>query len=159
MQIKVESVEKAVKKIDNLDDDSLEKISETHVLSQSKLVGYIMSSSIELDNEQLMELLIYYFNIFMEAAQNEGAELKVLSDEDIESFHEEYTDLLEEFSDKEDFDLIQDFCNQPILFSFLLTEINLEDETGQKLDDETADSLFLVGTALISLIDRAIKRK
>lgn len=158
MQVKVESIEKAVKKIDNLDEDGLEKISEENVLNQTQLVGYIMSSSIEFDNEQLMELLIYYFNIFMEAIKNEGAELKVLSEDNVDEFHEEYTEVLDEFSKKEDIENVLDFCNQPILFSFLMNELNLEDETGQTLDDETSNALFLTGVALISLLDRAIKR-
>lgn len=158
MQITVESIEKAVKKIDTLDEDGLEKISEENVLQQTQLVGYIMSSSIEFDNEQLMELLIYYFNIFIEAIKNDGGQLNTLSEEEIDEFHEEYTGVLDSFSDKEDLEVVVDFCNQPILFSFLMNEINLEDETGQKLDDETANALFLTGVSLISLLDRAIKR-
>lgn len=157
-QIKVKSIEDAVNKIDGLDDDALEKLSETHVLSQTVLVGYIMSSAIEYENEQLMDLLIYYFNIFSEAVALQGAQLETVTEETIEEFQEEYVSVLDEYMETEDTELIDSFCNQPNLVSFLLSEIDMEDETGQKLDDDTATYLFIVGVALIALMNRSLKK-
>lgn len=157
-QIKVKSIEEAVLKIDKLDEDSLEKLSETHVLAQETFVGYILSSAIEYKNDDLLDLLIYYFNIFAEAAVIQGVKLKKITDEDIEEFQEEYVQTLDEYMETEDNDLIASLCNQPNLLSFLLSEISMEDEDGEKLEDETGTYLFIVGVAMIALLNRAIEK-
>lgn len=153
-QISIKSIEKAVNKIDSLDEDSLEKFSETHVLQQEVFVGYIMSSAIEYENELLMDLLIYYFNIFSEAHVQEGVFLNKITEEDIDAFQEEYHNLLDEYMDTEDMELLSTFCNQDNLLSFLVSEIEMEDESGEKLDDDTATYLFIVGIAMIALFNR-----
>jgi DNA-binding ferritin-like protein (Dps family) len=158
MQIKVKSIEEAVLKIDKLDEDSLEKLSETHVLAQETFVGYILSSAIEYKNDDLLDLLIYYFNIFAEAAVIQGVKLKNITDDDIEDFQEEYVQTLDEYMETEDNDLIASLCNQPNLLSFLLSEISMEDEEGEKLEDETGTYLFIVGVAMIALLNRAIEK-
>lgn len=157
-QITVKSIEKAVLKIDGLDEDSLEKLSETHVLAQENFVGYILSSAIEYKNDTLLDLLIYYFNIFSEAAVIQGVELNKITDEDIEDFQEEYVQTLDEYMETEDNDLIATLCNQPNMLSFLLSEIETEDADGEKLEDETGTYLFIVGVAMIALMNRAIKK-
>lgn len=157
-QIKVKSIEEAVLKIDKLDEDSLEKLSETHVLAQETFVGYILSSAIEYKNDDLLDLLIYYFNIFAEATVIQGVKLKKITDEDIEEFQEEYVQTLDEYMETEDNDLIASLCNQPNLLSFLLSEISMEDEEGEKLEDETGTYLFIVGVAMIALLNRAIEK-
>jgi len=157
-QIKVKSIEEAVLKIDKLDEDSLEKLSETHVLAQETFVGYILSSAIEYKNDDLLDLLIYYFNIFSEAAVIQGVKLKKITDDDIEDFQEEYVQTLDEYMETEDNDLIASLCNQPNLLSFLLSEISMEDEEGEKLEDETGTYLFIVGVAMIALLNRAIQK-
>lgn len=157
-QIKVKSIEEAVLKIDKLDENSLEKLSETHVLAQETFVGYILSSAIEYKNDDLLDLLIYYFNIFSEAAVIQGVKLKKITDEDIEEFQEEYVQTLDEYMETEDNDLIASLCNQPNLLSFLLSEISMEDEEGEKLEDETGTYLFIVGVAMIALLNRAIQK-
>jgi DNA-binding ferritin-like protein (Dps family) len=156
-QIKVKSIEEAVLKIDKLDEDGLEKLSETHVLAQEIFVGYILSSAIEYKNDDLLDLLIYYFNIFSEAAVIQGVKLKKITDDDIEEFQEEYVQTLDEYMETEDNDLIASLCNQPNLVSFLLSEISMEDEDGEKLEDETGTYLFIVGVAMIALLNRAIQ--
>ena len=157
-QIKVKSIEEAVLKIDKLDEDSLEKLSEAHVLAQETFVGYILSSAIEYKNDDLLDLLIYYFNIFAEAAVIQGVKLKKITDDDIEEFQEEYVQTLDEYMETEDNDLIASLCNQPNLLSFLLSEISMEDEDGEKLEDETGTYLFIVGVAMIALLNRAIEK-
>ncbi len=59
--VSLASIEAAIKKVDNLDDDGLERLSETFALSQQTLLAYVMSAAIEYDNEQLEGLIIYYF--------------------------------------------------------------------------------------------------
>lgn len=155
--ISVESLEKAVAKIDNLDEDSLEKLSETYTNQQPELIGYILSSGIEYENDTLMELLIYYYMIFTEAVMQQGLSLQPINDEMIDAFQEEYLEVMEEYMNEENFEVIDSFCNQNVLLYFLMQELEMEDEDGEKIDEETGSLLFMVGIALISIIDRNIR--
>jgi hypothetical protein len=157
-QLTVKSIEKAVLKLDGLDEESLEKLSEAHVLSQEIFVGYILSSAIEYKNDELLELLIYYFNIFAEAFVIQNVQLEKITDDHIEEFQEEYVQTLDEYMETEDNDLISSLCNQPNMVSFLLSEIDMEDENGQQLEEDTATYLFIVGVAMIALLNRSIKK-
>ncbi|MDX1653514.1 MAG: hypothetical protein R3277_13540 [Brumimicrobium sp.] len=156
-QVKVKSLEEAVLKIDAMSEESLERLSETHVLAQETFVGYILSSAIEYQNDELMDLLIYYFNIFSEAIAIQGLNMKKITDDDIEVFQEEYVQTLDEYMETEDNDLIASLCDQPNMVSFLLSEINMEDEEGVALSEETSTYLFIVGVAMIALMNRALK--
>lgn len=156
-QVTVKSIEQAVLKIDDLDEDSLEKLSEVHVLAQETFVGYILSSAIEYKNDELLELLMYYYNIFSEAMVIQGIQLEKITDDHIEEFQEEYVQTLDEYMETEDNDLIASLCNQPNMVSFLLSEIDMEDENGERLEEDTATYLFIVGIAMIALLNRAIK--
>ena len=51
--ISVESIEKAINKVDNLNDEGLEKLAETYALAQQTLLGYVMSAAVEYKNDQL----------------------------------------------------------------------------------------------------------
>ncbi len=156
-QITVKSIEQAVLKIDDLDEDSLEKLSEAHVLAQETFVGYILSSAIEYKNDELLELLMYYYTLFAETFVIQGVQLEKITDDHIEEFQEEYVQTLDEYMETEDNDLIASLCNQPNMVSFLLNEIDMEDSNGQKLEEDTATYLFIVGVALIALMNRSIK--
>ena len=156
-QITVSSIEKAVNKIDQLDEDGLERLSETYVLQQEELVGYLMSSALEYENEQLLDLLIYYYNIFSEAIQQQGLGYQKITEEQIDIFQEEYISVLDEYMETDDVDLIETLCNQPNMLSFLVSEIEMEDENGETLDDDTATYLFIVGIAMIALLNKSIK--
>lgn len=157
-QVTVKSIEQSVFKIDELDEDSLEKLSEAHVLAQETFVGYVLSSAIEYKNDELLELLMYYYNIFAEAMVIQGIRLEKITDDHIEEFQEEYVQTLDEYMETEDNDLISSLCNQPNMVSFLLNEIDMEDENGEKLEEDTATYLFIVGVAMIALMNRAIKK-
>lgn len=156
-QVTVKSIEQAVLKIDDLNEDSLEKLSEAHVLAQETFVGYVLSSAIEYKNDELLELLMYYYTIFAEALTIQGVQLDKITDDHIEGFQEEYVQTLDEYMETEDNDLIASLCNQPNMVSFLLNEIDMEDTNGQKLEEDTATYLFIVGIAMIALINRSIK--
>lgn len=155
-QITEKSILKAIEKIDDLSEEGLEKLSETHVLSQSTLVGYVLSSAIEYENNDLLEYLMYYFNVFSEAFSNQEVKLKTIDDAAIDDFQEEYIQTLDEFTETDDDDLISSLCNQPMLLSFFANDIFGEDEEEEKMPEEIANELFIVGIALIALMNRAI---
>jgi hypothetical protein len=156
-QISVSSIEAAIKKVDNLDDDGLEKLAETYALAQQTLLGYIMSAPVEYKNEQLEGLLIYYYCLISEAFTQEKVLLNQITDDDIDTFEEPFFEMLDEYFDQDDEEIINDFTDQPDLIRFMMIEISTEDDDGTSLDDETATQLFIVTSAMISLMGKALK--
>ncbi len=155
--VSVNSIEKAIQKIDTLDDAGLEKVAEAYALAQQTLLGYVMSAAIEYDNQQLEGLLIYYFCLISEAFTQEQIQLEPISEEMIEEFEEPFFEILDQYFESDDDDQLMDFSDQPELIRFMMVEISTPDEDGSKLDDQTATQLFIVITAMISLMSRGIK--
>jgi hypothetical protein len=155
--ISVKSIEAAIQKVDNLDDDGLEKLAETYALAQQVLLGYVMSAAVEYENDQLEGLLIYYYCLISETFTQEQVSLGQISEDDIEQFEEPFFEMLDAYFDKDEEEIINDFCDQPELIQFMMMEISTKDEDGSSLDDETATQLFIVTTAMICLLTRAIK--
>lgn len=157
-EVSIKSIEKAIDKIDNLDDEGLGRISETYALAQQTLLGYIMSASVEYQNEQLEGLLIYYYCLISEAFTQEGLKTRGVTEDDIDAFEEPFFEMLDQYFDKEDEDIIHDFTDQPELIRFMMMEITTKDEDGSSLDDDTATQLFIVMAAMISLMSRVVER-
>ncbi len=155
--VSVASIEAAIKKVDNLDDDGLEKLAETYALAQQTLLGYIMSAPIEYENEQLEGLLIYYYCLISEAFTQEKILLSQITEDQIDTFEEPFFEMLDEYFEHDDEEIINDFSDQPDLIRFMMIEISTEDDDGTSLDDETATQLFIVTCAMISLMGKAIK--
>lgn len=155
-QITEKFITQATLKIDDLNEDGLEKLSEAHVLAQEIFVGYILSSAIEYENDSLLDYLIYYFNIFSEAFAMQGVKMKKIDEDMIDEFQDEYMQTLDEYMETDDEDLIQSMCNQPMMVSFLIHEITGEDETGAVMEEDLGWHVFIVGVAMIALMNRAI---
>lgn len=155
-QVSVESIDKAIKKVDNLDEDGLEKLTEQHALAQQILLGYLMAAPSEYENVQLEGLLIYYYCLISESFAQELIEVKEIETSDIDDFQEPFFEMLDNYFDQDDEDIIFDFSDQPELIRFMMIEISTEDEDGTTLDDDTATQLFIVTTAMISLMSKAI---
>lgn len=151
------SIETAIKKVDNLDDDGLEQLSEKYALAQQTLLSYVMSAAIEYQNEKLEGLLIYYYCLISECFDTEGLKIRQVTEEDIDTFEEPYFDMLDAYFENDDDEVLEDFCDQPELTQFMAMEISTEDEDGTTLDDETATQLFIVTLAMITLLNRAIE--
>ena len=151
------SIEKAINKVDNLDEDGLERVSETYALAQQTLLGYVMSAAQEYKNEQLEGLLIYYFCLISEAFTQEQVLMSVISEDDIEAFEEPFFDMLDHYFDTDNEEVLNDFIDQPELTRFMMIEISTKDDDGSSLDDETATQLFIVTSAMTTLMNRAIK--
>ena len=156
-QVSVGSIDKAIKKVDNLDEDGLEEVTEQYALAQQLLLGYIMSAPTEYENEQLEGLLIYYFCLISESFSQESIEIKEIKEKDIDEFEEPYFQMLDDYFDADNEDIIFDFSDQPELIRFMMIEISTEDADGTTLDDDTATQLFIVATAMICLMSKSIK--
>ena len=155
--ISIASIEKAIQKVDNLDEDGLERISETYAMAQQVLLGYVMSAAVEYDNEQLEGLIIYYYCLICEAFTQEQVFLNEIVEADIDAFEDGYFAMLDEYFESEDEEVIDGFCDQPELTRFMMMEVSTDDDDGTSLDDDTATQLFIVSLAMISLMNRAIK--
>ena len=153
--VSLASIENAIKKVDNLDDDSLEKLSETYALAQPVLLGYVLSAADEYENEQLEGLLIYYFCLLSECFAQESIITKAVTEEDIEAFEEPFFEMLDVYFESDTEDSLDEFCDQPNLTQFMAMEVSTPDEDGTKLEDDTATQLFIVTTAMIGLLSRA----
>lgn len=155
-QVTIGHIEAAIQKVDSMDDNALDRLSETQATAQPVLLGYIMSAAQEYKNEGLESLLIYYFTVVIESFTQAGLHPKTVTDELIDTFEEPYFQLLDEYFEKEDENLLEEFSDQPDLVKFMAMEIGMEDADGVTLDDETATQLFIVILAMISLLSRAL---
>ncbi len=152
-----DSIIKAVKKIDSLSEEALEKLVEAYALQQEDLLPYLMQAGFDFENEDLNAFSVYYFAIVMEAFNAEGIKLNPVTEDDISEFQESYLLALDEVS-KEDFLPMHELLNQPHLISFILNELEAKDEDGESFDDETQNQLFIVLMGMIGLLNNAIKK-
>ncbi len=150
------AIEKAIEVVDNLSDDQLEHITERYADAQSALLGYVMTAPEEYKNEELEGLLIYYFCLILEAFKQDGIDLNTISEKDIDEMEEPFFDMLDQYFESEDEEIIESFCDQPNLAQFMAMEVSEEDEDGSSLSEETATQLFIVTLAMICLLNRAI---
>lgn len=155
-QVTLGHIEEAIKKVDNLDENALDRLSEAQSTAQPVLLGYVMSASEEYQNEELESLLVYYYTIILEAFNQAGLHPKTVTEEQIDAFEESYFAVLDNYFETEDEELLEDFSDQPDLVRFMALEISIEDEDGTTLDDETATQLFIVTLAMIALLSRAL---
>lgn len=155
-QITVEQIEKAVEKVNHLDDASLDRLSETYTLAQTELLAYIMQASEEYENEELADYLIYYFCLIAEMFTQAKLNTTRVTDDMIDEFHETYLDLLEEYSETEDPSVLDTVVNQPNITAFIAEDLSGVDEDGEELDAETASQLFIVLVALVGLLNKSI---
>lgn len=152
-----DSIIKAVKKIDSLSEEALEKLVEAYALQQEDLLPYLMQAGFDFENEDLNAFSVYYFAIVMEAFNAEGIKLNPVTEDDISEFQESYLLALDEVS-KEDFLPMHELLSQPHLISFILNELEAKDEDGESFDDETQNQLFIVLMGMIGLLNNAIKK-
>lgn len=148
------SLDAAIEKVDNLDDNELENLCEKHATAQPELIDYILSAAVEYENPDLEGLLIYYFCLLMEAYSHSECVLNKIEVSDIESFEEEFLGVLETYFEEENLELLEEYTGQPDLVHFMLVEISTADDDGTTLEDETGVQLFISTMAMVSLISK-----
>ena len=156
-QVSVATIESAIKKVDHLDEEGLERLAEIYALAQPTLLGYVMSAASEYKNEQLEGLLIYYYCLICEAFSQAQITFNEITESDIDDFEEPFFEVLGAYFDNEDEEVLNDYSDQPDLIRFMMIEVSTEDEDGTSLDDDTATQLFIVTTAMICLLNECIK--
>jgi hypothetical protein len=152
-----DSINKAIDIIDNLDDNQFDILLSTYEEKYPVLLGFLLSASEEYDNEQLEGLILYYFCLILEAYKIEGVELGEITEELIDSFQDPFNEMLDEYFETDNEEILDDFCDQPYFTRFMMIEVTEPDEDGTELDDDTATQLFIVALATITLLSRSIK--
>lgn len=150
------SIDKAIEIVDNLNDDQLEDITQKYITEQSILFDYIISAATEYQNEDLDGLLVYYFCLISECFQQEGIILKEINEQDIDAVHEPFFDMLDEYFETEDEELIESFCDQPHLAMLMATDVSTADDDGSDMSEETATQTYIVAMAMIAIMNKAI---
>lgn len=157
-QVSINSIEKAIAKIDGLNEEALDKKIETFTLQQEHLVNYLLQAGLEYENEDLNMFSIYYFAIIMEAFIEEGLSLKEITEDAIDEFQEPFVLALDAIYQDEDYTPMQDLIQQHHISQFMMNEIEAVDEDGEELGEETQTQLFIVSSSMIGLLNAAVVR-
>ena len=152
-QLEQKIIETAFKKIDTLSDDELEKLCGDYAETQPELLDYVLSASLEYNNAQLEGLIIYYFCIFMEINSLRNTSKKRINNEEVIDFEEEFLEVIKDYFQNENLDVLEEYTDQPELVQFMIMEISTPDEDGSQLEDETAIQLFISCIAMIKLLN------
>ena len=152
-QLEQKIIETAFKKIDTLSDDKLEKLCENYAGIQPELLDYVISASIEYNNAQLEGLIIYYFCIFMEINSLRKTTKNRINNQEVIDFEEEFLEVIKDYFQNENLDVLEEYTDQPELVQFMIMEISTPDEDGTQLEDETAIQLFISCIAMIKLLN------
>ncbi|OIQ25308.1 MAG: hypothetical protein BM555_06740 [Crocinitomix sp. MedPE-SWsnd] len=155
-QVSIESIEKALSKIDSLDEAALDKLIETYTLDQQNLVDYVLQAGLEYENEDLNVFSIYYFAVITEAFYQQELKTKELSTEEIEAFHEPYLLALDAVHTSEDYEPMNDLIQQHNLQQFIIEEVEAPDSDGVILDEATQTQLFIVVISIIGLLNSSV---
>jgi hypothetical protein len=156
-QVTVENIEAAIKKIDGLSDDALDKKIETFTLKQQNLVNYLLQAGLEYENDDLNMFSVYYFAIVYEAFEQAGITLKEITEDAIDDFQDPFVLALDSIYKDEDYTPMQDLIQQNHLTQFMMNEIEAVDEDGESLSEETKTQLFIVSSGMIGLLNGATK--
>ena len=158
-QILEEKVIEAIEFINSARDDVLDQYSERYADTQESLVGYVFQIATENDDDELLSYFVYYYTLIMYIFEKAFGSLVTVPDEAIDSFHAEYSELLEEYSENEDFSELNDFIGQPVLVDFLIHDISSDDENGNVLPDETQNILNTVLIGLVGILSKSVNKQ
>ena len=150
------AIDDAIQIVDNLNDEELEIITEKYVNVQEILFDYVVSAASEYQNEELEGILVYYFCLLSECFHQEGIKLRKIEVEDIDEIHEPFFQMLDEYFETEDEELLESFCDQPQLQLLMATDVSTADDDGTDMSEETANQVYIVCMAMISIMNKAI---
>jgi hypothetical protein len=152
--INAEHINAALEKIEGMEDEAISKLIETFTLEQTPLIGYSLQASMEFQNEELNDLVMYYFAVIYQTYKNAGYKMTEVNDELIDQFQEPFHSALDLIHATEDYSEISSLINQPVLESWMVDEIGSEDSEGNLLGDETQIQLYLVAMTIIGLLSK-----
>lgn len=154
LQISEEVINQSIEFINSASEDVLNEYSERYADTQESLVGYVFQTAAEDDDDELLSYFVYYYTLIMYVFETAGKKLPVVDDAFIDGFHEDYLELIDEYSENEDFSELNDFIGQPILLDFLLHDISTEDDEGNVIDEEMQNILSMVLIGLVGVLTK-----
>jgi hypothetical protein len=154
LQISEEAIQASVDFINAASEDVLNDYSERYADTQESLVGYVFQTAAEDDDEELLSYFVYYYTLIMHIFETTGKALPVVDDAFIDAFHEEYLELIDEYTENEDFSELSDFIGQPVLIDFLLQDISSADEDGNTIDEDMQNILSMVLLGLVGILTK-----
>lgn len=153
--IKAENINQAIEKIEGMDDEALSRLIETFTMEQNSLVGYSLQAAIEFENDELNDLIMYYFAVIYQAFKNADYKMLEVNDEMIDAFQEPFHQALDLIHTTEDYSEISSLINQPVLENWMVDEIGASDAEGNVLGEETQIQLYLVSMTIIGLLNKS----
>jgi len=153
--INAEHINKALEKIEGMEDEALSKLIETFTLEQTPLIGYSLQAAMEFENEELNELVMYYFAVLFQCFKNAGYKTSEITEDMIDDFQEPFHSALDLIHATEDYSEISSLINQPVLENWMVDEISEKDADGAVLGDETQIQLYLVSMTIIGLLNKS----
>lgn len=156
-EVSLKSIDKAIEIIDNLNDDKLETITKNYANKQPTLLSYLMTATEDYQNDNLSGYIIYYFCLVMSAFENENIKLREVNLNEIEEIEDDFTNMLNDYFDTEDVEILESFSEQTSLVQFILIELSTEDDDGSTIDEETLTQMFIVFISMISILNKAIQ--
>lgn len=154
LQISEEAIQASIDFINSASEDVLNQYSERYADTQESLVGYVFQTAAEDDDEELLSYFVYYYTLIMHIFEHSGKDIPVIDDAFIDSFHEEYLELIDEYTENEDFSELSDFIGQPLLIDFLLQDISSADEDGNTIDEDMQNILSMVLLGLVGILTK-----
>jgi len=154
-----ETIRKAIITIDNSNDEDLEKVFKKFRDKQPNLLKYIEDAHQAYGNEQLEYLLFYYFCLICQCFDHQKLKISCVSEKDINEHHFQYIEMMEEYVEKEDEEIIDSYVDQPELTKFLLIEFSEPDDDGTTLSEDTATQLFRICLSMVALLNRCISKE
>jgi len=156
-QISEESINQSIELFNAASEDEINEFSDRYADTQEALVGYVFQTAAEDDDEELLSYFVYYYTLIMLIFEKSGAKIPLITDEFIDSFHEDYLELIDEYSESEDFAELNDFVGQPVLMDFLLHDINTEDDQGSMIEEDMQNILSMVLIGLVGILTKSIE--
>lgn len=154
LQISEEVINTSIEFINSASEDVLNDYSERYADTQESLVGYVFQTAAEDDDDELLSYFVYYYTLIMHIFENSGKKLPVIDDAFIDAFHEDYLELIDEYTESEDFSELVDFIGQPVLIDFLLHDISTADDEGNMIDEEMQNILSMVLIGLVGILTK-----
>lgn len=153
--VEVKHISEAVEKIDLIEEDDLQTLLNDYTSTQKALINYILMTCESFSDNEIASLAMYYYAVFYESFLNSGGQMNTLGEKEVEDFLDSYLPILElEDAEKMSADMLK-LIEQEVLFGFLINEIMAEDEEGGSMDDAERQKMYILGTLMIGLLNKA----
>lgn len=157
-QISEDVIEKSLAFINAANDEVLNQKSEQYADNYETFVAYVFQTAAEENNEDMLGYLIYYYTLIMNIFETAGFDVQPVSDELIDEFHNEYLEIIEGFQEEEDYAELSDFIGQPVLMNFLIQDMDMEDDDGNRIDEEMQSMLNMILIGFVGILHRSVNK-